>query len=525
VIAASEDAERLGIHPGLPLAEAQALAGRTQCQWVPDDPAANREHLRALALRCQRFTPLAGLEDAERPECLLLEIGGSTALFGGEAALIGKLQRAFCRYDAQIGIADTIGAAWALTHHASPGSPGIAIPGSLPGALTALSIKSLRLSADATGALAALGLHTIDQLLELPRAELPSRFGNEVLLRLDQALGTREELIMPERLQEPLRAEWNGEDPLHNQAALEYLFGQLWSQLEPQLARHQAGVRELRCLALPLANPRKPRDSHPWVSSSVGHVQSAGRDPGIGAPILMGRPGLPGDFITLRLVQPTREARRLRELFRLQCERMTEPETSNRRLSLCERTFFRGAKDDITGLRLEVTWAEPLSERQTALFEGAHEERQRSLGPLVERLSSRLGEDAVLWLEPQADAQPECAYRFVPVLSRSVRVPRSPRVATRGLLKDDARPWHLHPQPRRVEVIAVVPDGPPQRVFDGGPPRIVMRVWGPERVETGWWRGLDVKRDYYRVEFDDGTHHWLFRERDSGHWFVHGVFA
>ena len=53
----------------------------------------------------------------------------------------------------------------------------------------------------------------------------------------------------------------------------------------------------------------------------------------------------------------------------------------------------------------------------------------------------------------------------------------------------------------------------------------VIRFWGPERIETGWWRGRSIRRDYYRVETDRGTRFWLFRRLTDGHWFLHGEFT
>jgi protein ImuB len=48
---------------------------------------------------------------------------------------------------------------------------------------------------------------------------------------------------------------------------------------------------------------------------------------------------------------------------------------------------------------------------------------------------------------------------------------------------------------------------------------------GPERIESGWWDGKDVTRDYYIVRQSGGTRLWIFQERRSRRWFVHGVFA
>ena len=52
----------------------------------------------------------------------------------------------------------------------------------------------------------------------------------------------------------------------------------------------------------------------------------------------------------------------------------------------------------------------------------------------------------------------------------------------------------------------------------------VVRSWGPERIATGWWRAQDVERDYYRAEWEDGTHVWVYRDQRSGRWFLHGFF-
>jgi protein ImuB len=78
--------------------------------------------------------------------------------------------------------------------------------------------------------------------------------------------------------------------------------------------------------------------------------------------------------------------------------------------------------------------------------------------------------------------------------------------------------------PVAASVMAVVPDGPPARFRFQGMDHQVTRWSGPERVETGWWRGRPARRDYYRVESDNACRYWLFRERKSGKWYVHGIF-
>jgi protein ImuB len=75
-----------------------------------------------------------------------------------------------------------------------------------------------------------------------------------------------------------------------------------------------------------------------------------------------------------------------------------------------------------------------------------------------------------------------------------------------------------------IEVMAVVPEGPPIKFRQGGAEHKILRAWGPERIETGWWRGQDIHRDYYSIETDKGTRLWIFRRHDDGRWFVHGCF-
>lgn len=72
--------------------------------------------------------------------------------------------------------------------------------------------------------------------------------------------------------------------------------------------------------------------------------------------------------------------------------------------------------------------------------------------------------------------------------------------------------------------MSVVPDGPPLAFFHAGEEHRIQRVWGPERIHTGWWRGRSARRDYYRVETAAGRWFWLFRQLTDGRWFLHGVF-
>jgi protein ImuB len=114
---------------------------------------------------------------------------------------------------------------------------------------------------------------------------------------------------------------------------------------------------------------------------------------------------------------------------------------------------------------------------------------------LLERLRIRLGKDAVFSIAPATDHRPELAWRPCDA-GEEIKSPCK-------LL----RPLWLLPKPM-----------PCQKE------RIELQS-GPERIESGWWDGMDVVRDYYVAQGRNGSRLWVFRDRSSGGWYVHGLFA
>jgi protein ImuB len=82
----------------------------------------------------------------------------------------------------------------------------------------------------------------------------------------------------------------------------------------------------------------------------------------------------------------------------------------------------------------------------------------------------------------------------------------------------------LEREPAALEVVSVVPHGPPIQFYLHGTWQPVARAWGPERIQTGWWRGGYIQRDYYRVETTSGARFWLFRRLSDETWFLQGAF-
>jgi protein ImuB len=170
---------------------------------------------------------------------------------------------------------------------------------------------------------------------------------------------------------------------------------------------------------------------------------------------------------------------------------------------------------------VEAAATAPLQRRQQELFsDGTQRRDPRHLAVLLERLSSRLGRRAVLGVRLMSDAAPQRAWRHDPLIGACRPRRRRPKPPA----ELPPRPLRLLPRPAPLDAMSVVPDGPPLRFHLYGREHQVARTWGPERIETGWWRGCVVGRDYYRIETTTGRRFWLFRRLRDGQWFVHGMF-
>lgn len=131
---------------------------------------------------------------------------------------------------------------------------------------------------------------------------------------------------------------------------------------------------------------------------------------------------------------------------------------------------------------------------------------------LIERLRARLGVEAVQGLAIVEDHRPEAAWKVM----ESVMIPSASRSEVDHSGAFDRRPLWLLPVPRQLNER----DGLPHR---RGPLRLLGEA---ERIETGWWDGAEIARDYYTAVDSRGARLWVFREREPPHrWFLHGVFG
>lgn len=114
---------------------------------------------------------------------------------------------------------------------------------------------------------------------------------------------------------------------------------------------------------------------------------------------------------------------------------------------------------------------------------------------LRERLRARLGDDSVSGLSFHADHRPECAWQPASLSKPAAGINPVPRPG-----------WLLRE---------------PEQLTDPG-----LRVLaGPERIESGWWDGGDVRRDYYLVETRNGLRGWAYRSVGDSGLLLHGWFA
>ena len=584
VRACSAEAEDLGVTVGMPSAEAAALAGFATTCLEAYDPSGDREALEELAEWCGRFSPLVGLDHSPAPDSLILDITGLAHLFGGEGPLAERVVHEFAqrRLVVRVAIADTIGAAWAVAHfgqrgksEGGRGEKGLqiedcklqianwfnpAIPQfsicnfqfaicnsqSLPSpsafiippdeastALRPLPVEALRLPGDVVELLHQLGIYSIGQLESLPRVDLTSRFGPLLLERWDQATGRLGEPVSAHPVPPKLHARRSLEHPTTRRETIEHLLEQLIREVADRLVRSGRGALRLDCRL----------DCHPEPG-----VELRGDCPNFRAAKMGLSPSQAhGVDLSVGLFQPTASPRHLFELVLMQLERVYLP-------------------SPVSAVHVEAAVTAPFERRQEDLFaDGRHPTRPRQLAGLVDRLTSRLGRKSVLRARLVRDAQPELAVRYDPLVDSSptrnsrrglggtgvspVRVrsrdgqavrsstgkmPVAPwrgKPATRSGLSRKQTEAELPPRPLRLiappvplAAVSIMPDGPPLRFHFHGRQHRIVYTWGPERIETGWWRGRPLRRDYYRVQTTTGRRYWLFRRLDDGQWFLHGIF-
>jgi protein ImuB len=524
----NDAAQRLGLRTNMPLADARAM--HPGLAVAPADEAADRQTLENIADWCDRYTPLVGLD---LPDGLMLDITGCAHLFGGEAALGRDLlaRLAAQGFHARAAVADTAGCAWGLAHY---GEAALVPPQRMRSALIPLPAAALRLAPETVAALAEVGLKAVGDLLDLPRAPLAARFGENLVRRIDQALGREDEPITPRLPLPSYVAEQRFADPIGLERDVLGTIARLATRLGAAMERREEGARLLQAALFRTDN-------------KVYRIEV-----GTGAPL--------------------RDVNRIVRLFA-------------DRLAAIGDACDPGFGYDMVRLAALVT--ERSASVQAALA-GDVLANDAELWHLIDRLGARFGPRRVTRLVPQDTHIPEFAVAALPAsrAAASIPSPAVPRIppplagegreGERGLssrtervkfqrapsppspasgrgspmpydleaaprsapdFQDSlapSRPVRLFARPEPVEAVAEVPDGPPARFRWRRVLHEVVVAEGPERIAMEWWRddtGQALTRDYFRLECRDGLRAWLYREGLFGRetaqprWFLHGLFG
>lgn len=513
------EAEAAGLRPGMALGDARAI--RPDLVTRPEDPAATAAFLATLRRWAGRFTPWIA-EDGDA--ALALDITGCAHLFGSEAELVAEVETGTARFglSLRLGLADTLGAAWAVARYADAGTAtafaGDAIdqearatrsraqkrrwerggpppaPGTPPGGirrivpsgetiahLGPLAVAALRLAPETVAALQSLGLLRIADVAAQPRAALARRVGPEVVHRLDQALGRIAEPVSPTPPPPVFSLRLAFPEPVGRVDDVLAGVDRLLPQLCGRLAETGRGLRELQLSLL--------RSDGGVVQREIG-LARATVEPGPVRRILslsLGELDAGFGFDALRL-----EALRTEPLAR----------SAPQALPLATGAPDRRDPGNRSGLSPEADGTAPRAD-------------------LLGRLGTRLGLEALVRLHPADSHIPEKATTEMPAAFAPP--------ATGWFPPDLARPAILfEPEPIMAQDDAV----PPVRFVWRRQPRRRTAAWGPERLTAEWW--LDDPawrsgpRDYWRVETEEGIRLWLYGtpERDvSAGWFAQGVFA
>ncbi|WP_134497317.1 Y-family DNA polymerase [Microvirga pakistanensis] len=459
VRAACAAAQEAGLHVGMALAQAQALVPNLHV--VEANPDEDEASLRELARWAIGYSPVVA---SDPPDGLWIDIAGVAHLFGSEEELLSDLTSRLTRQGiaAKAAVADAPGAAWAMARY---GAGGVVPTGRIVDAVATLSIRALRIAPDKLGALHRLGIERIGQLAAMPRAPLVRRFGRDVALRLDQAMGHAFEPITPLIPKETPVASCAFAEPVARLEDLKGVLLRLAKDLCRQLGRRGEGVRRLDLIF--------QRVDQKSACLRVGTAKA------------------------------NRDAAHLARLF-------------DERLQTIDPGF------GIEEMVLVASKVEPLTEMQIhARGLGEEDTGEADMGPLVDRLGARIGMRRIYRLAPVQSLVPERMARRIPALApptgsvwpenlpRPTRLldPPEPVVAT-ALLPDHPPAFFVW---RKVRHKVAKADGPE---------RITPEWWNGDKSSFA--------RDYYRVETEQGGRFWIFRDAptaEGGRWWMHGFFS
>jgi protein ImuB len=485
ITAVNAAADRQGIKPSFSLADAQAQF--PDLVIIQADPKGDLKALDKLAAACERYSPWTAIDplgdgmltNLGGSAGIWIDITGSAHLYNGERPLMEDLYNRCIQagYKPQIGIADTPGAAWAVARFSK--APFFIIP---PKAqrktLNSYPITALRLDSKTLEKLESLGLRKIFDLYKIPRAPLASRFGNQVLRRLDQMLGLTDEPISPRRSISEYFTRIIFAEPISQTKYIKLALDKLLTEICSTLEKNNLGARRLELIIFQVDNS--------VIRLKIGTSQ-ASHDPD-----------------------------HLARLFH-------------------ENLYSINPGFGIEVILLVATETNAYTARQINSYATVNHQDNESVAKLIDRLSGRLGFKNVARLHPFESHLPEYATRIFPALDNYISSKK-----WGGPNHRPQRPIRLLRQPFPIDVIAPLPDGPPIMFIWRRQQHKVSSAEGPERIAPEWWKSEQFQtrsrpltletRDYYQLEDLTGRRYWVYREGPHhpdkpSSWFLHGFFA
>jgi protein ImuB len=401
------------------------------------------------------------LVSIELPNALLLEIRGSVKLFGSLETLHADIDATWRRLALEARSATAPSTLAALWLARAGKRELIEVPGLLAGKLAELPVTCTSWDPEKLETLRAMGVTRIGELLRLPRTGLARRFGPRALLDLDVALARQ---AAPRRAfvaRERFRERCDFETEVETTAYLAKALEPLAGRCARFLRERQAGVQALEL-----------RFKHRTA---------------------------PPTRIRFGLASITSERRRLTDVL---IQKLSHVELAAPILRM----------ELLSGPLL------PLSAASLEVFAGLGDGGRDTAPQLIERLRARLGEQAVYGICPVPEHRPEAAWQRVQALRLDsvLRAGGPLRIGgPLGIEEGARRPVWLLDEPLKLRASEVRQWQEGQAVLEEG----------PERIESGWWDGKGIARDYYIVRRTGGARLWVFQERQSKRWYLHGVFA
>lgn len=244
ITAANDKAIAQSIHPGMVAADAKAI--HPSLIVIDDQIGLAERLLKRIAEWCIRFSPCVAVDGDNG---LFLEASGCTHLWGGDGRYVKDITSRFNNYGytVRVSIADTIGAAWAMSRFAKDEC--IIEPGQHSTALLYLPAAALRLDDDTIDRLNKLGLRQVKDFIGMPRSALRRRFGESIIKKINQALGKEDEMIQPIHPPTPYEERLPCLEPIVTATGIEMALQRLLETICKRLQREGKGIRTavLKC--------------------------------------------------------------------------------------------------------------------------------------------------------------------------------------------------------------------------------------------------------------------------------------